>query len=152
MALLIGPIIDRLSEILLEGTPEFLAEPFVGYYHLWTGQAVNLPAVWILPVRTLFAEDESTLHQAHELTVKFGVSTSEPEDLAQLVVTTMRAVHRAIEQSWPGDWSGAVTAGQVMSLYIREHDYGVVFQHAGMFARFPELSLVIETQEAREES
>jgi hypothetical protein len=152
MALLIGPIIDRLSEILLEGTPEFLTEAFAGYYHLWTGQAVNLPAVWILPVRTLFAEDEATRHQAHEITVKFGVSNSEPEALYDLVIATMLAVDQAIEQSWPADWSDAVTAGQVMSLYIREHDYGVVLQHAGMFARFPELSLVIETQEAREES
>ena len=152
MALLIGPIIHRLTTVLKVRSPALLIEPFSDYYHLWTGQAVNLPAVWILPVRTLFAEEESTLHQAHELIIKFGVSTSEPEDLAELVVITMRAVHRAIEQSWPADWSGAVTAGQVMSLYIREHDYGVVFQHAGMFARFPELSLTIEIQEAREES
>jgi len=152
MALLIGPIIDRLTAVLQERSPALLTEPFAAYYHLWTGQAVNLPAVWVLPVRTLFAEEESTRHQAHEITVKFGVSIADPEALYDLVISTMLAVDAAIEQSWSADWSDALAAGQVMSLYIREHDYGVVFQHAGMFARFPELSLTIETQELREES
>jgi hypothetical protein len=150
MAELIGPVIERIVAVLQARLPGLVEEPFVEFRRLWTGQAANLPAVWVLPVRTVFAEEESTLHQAHQITVKFGVAAGDPEDLAAAVIDTMRGVHRALEQSWPGDWGDAVEGGQVQSLFIREHDYGVVFQAGGMFARFPEIDLVIEVQELRE--
>jgi hypothetical protein len=152
MAELIGPVIERVVWVLGQRTPGLLAAqvPFAEYRKLWTGHAANLPACWVMPVRTVFAEEGSTLRQAHQVTVKIGVQTSDPEELAELVVAYMRAVHRALEQSWPGDWVDAVSGGVVQNLFVREHDYGVVFQGGNMFARFPELDLVVEVEELRE--
>jgi hypothetical protein len=156
MALFIEPIIEKMLAILAARTPVLLSEDgwpeFAEYGKVFTGGGANLPAVWAMAARTQFAEEESTLHQAHQITVKFGVQAAEPKELMRAVFAYMRAVHRAIEKSWSGDWEDAIEGGQVQRLFIREHNYGSTWARDGSVAKYPELDVVIEVQEAREET
>jgi hypothetical protein len=147
MALLIKPVIDKLLEILAADTTSF-----VEFGKLFTGAAANLPAVWVMPGRTVIDPECSMLRQAHLITIKFGVQDADPNTLMDAVMALMVEIHDAISASWPADWVGAVTGGQVQSLAIREHDYGPTWTAGGMVAKFPEMDLVIEVDELREES
>jgi len=147
MALLIRPVVDKLLEVLAARTTGFRQ-----FGRLFTGAAVNLPAVWVMPGRTGIDPEASTLHQAHQILVKFGVENSDPDELANDAMARMLEIHAAIEASWPGDWVDAVTGGQVQSVTIREHDYGPTWTAGGMIAKFPEMDLVVEVEELRSES
>ena len=147
MALLIRPVIDKLLEVLAARTAGFAQ-----FGRLYTGVAPNLPAVWVMPGRTVIDPEASTLHQAHLVTIKFGVENSDPDELMNDAMDRMKEIHAAIEASWPGDWVDAVTGGQVQSVTIREHDYGPTWTAGGMVAKFPEMDLLIEVEELRSES
>jgi len=147
MAKFVRPVIEKLLEVLAARTTGF-----VQFGRLFTGAAANLPAVWVMAGRTVIDPEASTLHQAHLITVKFGVEHSDPDELMNAAMDGMKEIHGAIEASWPGDWVDAVAGGQVQSLTIREHDYGPTWTAGGMVAKFPEMDLVIEVEELRSES
>jgi hypothetical protein len=147
MALLIKPVIDKLLEILAAD-----ATSFVECGKLFTGAAANLPALWVMPGRTVIDQECSMLRQTHLITIKFGVQDADPDALMNGAMDLMAEIHGAIEASWPGDWVNAVTGGQVQNVTIREHDYGPTWTAGGLVAKFPEMDLVIEVEELREES
>lgn len=147
MAQFIGPVIDKLLEVLVARTTTF-----VEFGRLFTGAPGNLPACWVMAARTQFGEEEGTLHQAHQITVKFGVQADTPDGVIQAALAGMKEIHLAIEASWPADWVGAVPGGVVTEIYIREHDYGLTWERGAGLAKFPELDVFIETQELRNET
>lgn len=146
MALFIRPVIDKLLEVLAARTTSFRE-----FGRLFTGVMPNAPAVWAMPARTGIDPEASTLHQAHQVLIKFGVEHSVPDDLINAAMDLMVEIHAAIEASWPGDWADAVHGGQVQSVTIREHDYGPTWTAGGMIAKFPEMDLLIEVEELRED-
>lgn len=154
MAEFIGPVIERMLAVLQARTPGLLGDrpAFASYGRLFTGGAGNLPAVWAMAARTQFGDEEATLHQAHQITIVFGVEAGDPEELARLAMAYMRAVHLAIEMSWPGDWADVIPGGVVMVVRIREHNYGSTWAGGGTIAKFPELDVVVEVQELRSEA
>lgn len=147
MAEFIAPVINQLLTEL-----EARTTSFTEFHRLWTGIAMNVDCIWVMAARTSFAEEGSTLGQVHEITIKFGVAHTDPDELAIAAMARMKEIHEAIEQSWPGTWPEAVSGGQVQGLWIREHDYGPTWEKEGTLAKFPELSLVIEVQELREDA
>ena len=72
----------------------------------------------------------------------------EPDDLTDAAMAYMRAVDLALDQSFPADWEGKLGAnGVVLRVFVSGHDYGPLFERGGVLARFPELELVVETEE-----
>jgi hypothetical protein len=151
MAEFVGPVVDRALAILQARTPALLAaagqRAFQDLGRQFTGIAVNFPSVWVMPIRTEFDAEGSTRHQAHALTVKFAVEGSSPEDLAAVALAYMKAIDDAFTASDPADWVGALESGQVQRVFVRAHDYGPLFERGQVMARFPEMDLVVETQE-----
>jgi len=143
----IEPIIEHLIAVLRARTSSFSE-----FGKLFSGAAINVDAIWVMPERTSFAEEGSTLDQVHEITVKFGIEATELDDVAHGAMARMREAHKAIEASWPGDWQEVLKGGQVSRIWIRQHNYGPTYANDGRMAKFPELSLVVETKELREEA
>jgi len=150
MAEHIGPIVEKVREILRERMPAALGAraPFVEIGKSWTGVNVNPPSAWVMPVRTDFdGEVQGYLAGMHTITIKFGVAGAEPDLVTDEALVYMAAMDAALEASWPGDWAGTLEHGSVLRVWVRSHDYGPLFERGNMIARFPEMDLVIETAE-----
>jgi len=143
----IKPIVENVLAVLKDRTPGELGarEPFVEYGTQFTGVVTGFPALWVMPVRSEFdAESQGYMHEAHQITVTFGVTGSEPGEVTDAAMAYMKAIDAAIQASWPADGSGL----GVMRIFVRSHDYGPLLNRGGVLARFPELDLVVETAEA----
>jgi hypothetical protein len=147
----IEPIVENVIAVLETRTPELLEglDPFVQFGKQFTGVAVNFPAVWVMPVRTVLDPEQQHLrHQAHQLTVKFGVSASDPDQVTTLAMRYMELIDQALLASDGGsDWDGVLQAGSVLRVFVQGHDYGPLYERGGIMSRFPELDLVVETSE-----
>ena len=148
----IDPIVANVIAVLRARTPALLdavALPnFVDFGKQFTGITVNFPSVWVMPVRTLFgAEMQQGRHEEHQVTVKFGVSSSEPDAVTQAAVDYMVVIDRALSDSDPADWTSLLQGGQVLRVFVQSHDYGALLGRGSAIARFPELDLVVETME-----
>jgi hypothetical protein len=149
MAELITPVVEKVIAVLKERTPSALGarESFVDYGKEFTGVVANFPSVWVMPVRTSFDAELDGRRQAHQVKVTMAVTGSEPDEVTDAAMAYMKAVDTAIAASWPADWVGAVSGGQVLRVFVEGHDYGPLFGKEGGLARFPELDLVVEVME-----
>ncbi|KKM18469.1 hypothetical protein LCGC14_1665410 [marine sediment metagenome] len=152
MAEFIKPIIETAIAILQARTPALLRaaglDEFVDFGQQFTGVAPNFPSVWVMPARTVFdADSQHMRHQAHQLQIKFGVSGTEPDDVTAAAMGYMQAIDGAIGASDPEDWQGVIQGGAVLRVFVQGHDYGALFERGGAMARFPELELIVETEE-----
>ena len=146
----IAPIVARTLSVLRKYTPGTVGtrEPFVDFGQQFAGVVQNWPSVYVMPVRTVHdPEEQNTRHQAHQVKITIAVSATEPDLVTDAAMAYMTAVDAAIAQSDPADWADAVTAGTVLRVFVQTHDYGPLFQRGGMLARFPELDLLVETEE-----
>lgn len=138
----IAPLVDWLLGLLQGMTPEQYGglEPFVEFHKSFTGVVMNWPPVSVMPRKTAFDPDTvGASHSKSALTVKFGVNGADPDQVAADAMAYMRAIDAAIE--------AAPAPAQVTHVHIEDHDYGVLFERAGGFAKFPELHLEVEVYE-----
>ena len=152
MAEFIGPVIDRVLAALEKYMPAALPadqDPVMEFGRQFTGVVANMPAVYVMPVRTAFDADAEYLHQVHQVQIKLAVSGSTPEDVTAAALAYVRAADLAIAQAeTAGEFCDAVTGGNVLRVFVSAHDYGPLFEgHAGL-ARFPEIELTVEVAEA----
>ena len=148
----IKPIIENVLAVLQARTPALLQaaglDEFVDFGKQFTGVAQNFPSVWAMPVRTAFdADSQQTRHQAHQVQIKFVVSGVEPDDVTAAAMDYMQAIDGALAASDPGDWQGIIQGGVILRVFVEGHDYGPLFERGGALARFPELELIVETEE-----
>lgn len=144
----IGPVVAAAISILETYTPALLAaaarDPFAEYGRAFTGVVANTPAVYVMPVRTSFDADiQGCFGELHQITIKFAVTGSDPEDLADAALAYMKAIDEAIQQATGADWGTAASR-----VFIQGHDYGPLYERGGSYAKFPELELIVEAQEA----
>jgi hypothetical protein len=149
----VAPVIERLLEVLQKHLPTTLPtdqEPVTEFGRQFTGVTVSFPAVYVMPLRTVFDEDaQNYVHQAHQIQIKLAVSGSQPGDVTDAAMTYIKAVHLAIAQAdAAGEFADAVTAGQVLRVFVSAHDYGPLFDRGSVLARFPEIELLVEVAEA----
>lgn len=152
MADFIRPLVDNAIAILKAKVAAHLPQnkpDFRQHGRIFTGVVLNFPAVWVQPVRTDFDEDsDHSRHQAHQIKIKIGLSAADPEELAKDALDYVRAVDLALTASEPKSWENKLPSGVVMRTWVAAHDYGQVFEAgAGALARFPELDLIVETEE-----
>lgn len=151
MAELIAPIVSTMLSVLQARTPALLASadlpPIAQWGSEWTGVVLAWPALWAMPIRTQFDPEGSLRHQLHDLTIKIGVQSTTPEQLATLAMAYMQVIDAALDASDPADWAAALTGGEVTRLFVQGHDYGPLYQRGNAMARFPEMTVQIETQE-----
>jgi hypothetical protein len=128
----ITPIVASISAILQSYTPALLASgdygPFVDYGFCFTGVVENPPALWVMPVKTNIDDEGTTQKERHEITVKFAVTGSEPDDLVNAAMAYMVALTMAIRSAQVTDWQGGVIPLRVL---VFEQDYGPTYQREG---------------------
>ena len=150
MAEYIKAAIDAVLAALAKRMPAALPvdrEPIVEYGRQFTGIVANMPALYVMPRRTLFdADAQGVENMAHELQITLAVSGSEPGDVTDAAMIYVRAVHQAIAAA---DAAREITVegGQVGRVFVVSHDYGPLFEKGGGLARFPEIDLLVEVAE-----
>lgn len=153
MAEFIEPVVEKVVGVLQARLPALVEEAGLEeireYGRLFTAVIENPPAVCVMPVRTTFDPDVAgVIQEVHEITITFGITGSERDDLTVLAMRYMRAIDRALMGSWAeGDWSGVLAGGQVLNVFVRGHDYGPLMRSGSMMARFPEVDVVVEAVE-----
>jgi len=147
MAFYIAPIVTAVQGILAKYTPAALESsgygPFVEIGSLFTGVMDNPPEAWVMGMRSDLDDSGNSLFEKHLVTVKFGVTASDPDDLWTAAAAYMKAVSDAMAAAQPSDW-GTVIPNHA---HVFGHDYGPVFQKGGVLARFPECHVEIEVNE-----
>ena len=149
MANYVRPVVDAVAAVLEKYTPALLAametprDPFREYLRAFTGQLKNPPAVWVMPGRTAIDPEATVLRQQSVITVRIGVTGSEPEDLMDAALDYVRAVSDAVLVA-----SGGADWGQdILRVFPEVHDYGPLYTQGKAFARFPEVHLVADHAE-----
>ena len=141
----IGPVVDWVIATLQAATPGLLSaagvEPFGEFRKSWTGVAINWPPVAVMPRASDFDPETTSVHTMHGLTIKFGVSSDDPDAIEVAATVYMKAIDDAITQA-TGTW-----LAQMSHVHISRHDYGPLFGKDGGFAKFPEMILEVETYE-----
>lgn len=124
-------------------------ENFVTVDSHFAGVEVNLPAAWVIPLRTSFAEDaQHSRAQRHELRVIVGIAAADPQDLDDLAMDYVAAVDRALQAADTARaWEGKLANGIVLRVFVASHEYGPLIETTHGIARFPTLELLIETEE-----
>jgi len=146
----IKPVIDAVLTALEKRVPAALPvdrEPIREYGRQFSGIVANMPALYVMPRRTLFDPDaQGVENMAHELQITLAVSGTEPGDVTDAAMVYVRAVHQAIAAA---DAAREITVmgGQVNRVYVVGHDYGPLFAKGGGMARFPEIDLTVEVAE-----
>lgn len=150
MAKFIQPIVDQTVKSLQDRTLVLISprDQFAEIGRQFSGVVMNFPACYVMPVRTVFdADSDHTRHQAHQIQIRLAVTGPTPEAVTEAAMFYMRVVDQAISESDPEDWQGILQGGQVQRVWIQGHDYGPLFDQGGRHARFPELELIVETEE-----
>ena len=139
MARFIAPICEWLLGVL-QSAPMGELEPFAEFHKSWTGVAMNWPPVAVMPRSSAFdPEITGVSHSENLLTVKFGVNGPDPDQVAADAMAYMAAIDAAITAApWPLD---------VKRVFVQQHDYGMLYERSGNFAKFPELHLLVEVYE-----
>ena len=146
MAEFIGPVVDWLAGVLTGEALEdaLLAaglEAFAEVKKSWTGVVINWPPCSVMPRDTDFDPEGTAVHGTHGLTIKFGVSGEDSDQVASDAMAYMLAIDAAIAGS-AGTW-----LPQMSKVFVKRHDYGPLFSKDNSFAKFPELHLEVETYE-----
>jgi hypothetical protein len=140
MAEFIGPVVDWLVGIVAGVAPDGL-EAFAEVKKSWTGVVMNWPPAAVMPRTSDFDPEGTAVHATHGLTIKFGVSGDDSDQVAADAMGYMKAIDAAITAG-VGTWPAAVS-----KVFVARHDYGPLFQKDGSFAKFPEMHLEVETYE-----
>ena len=149
MALYIAPIIAAIQGILAKYIPDLMATGNTGYPSFmeigseFTGIAPNPPQAWVMPVRTSIDDEPNYLAEKHEVSVRFAVIASDPEEIVAAAMVYMKAISDAMAMAQPSDWEAVVPT----HTHIFEHDYGPLYERAGVMMRFPECHIEIEVAE-----
>ncbi|HWQ55683.1 MAG TPA: hypothetical protein VN442_18495 [Bryobacteraceae bacterium] len=147
----IAPVIAKLTEILQARTPALLAAAqrgeFVDWGHAWTGVFGGIPGVRVSAVRSEFDPESTPCHARHQARIKLAVTGTDPDDVHAAAIAYVKAVHLALAASWPGDWVGTPAGGVTIRLFVMGHDYGPLFEGKGMVVKFPEMDVLVETEE-----
>lgn len=147
MPLYISPVVAAVVNILTTYMPAALTDtgygPFVAIGKLFTGVMDNPPEAWVDGVRTQIDDSGNSLAERHDITIKFGVTATDPDDIQAAAVVYMKAIADAIDAAQPADW-GTVIPNRAR---VIEHDYGPLFVKGNVLARFPEAHLEIEVNE-----
>jgi hypothetical protein len=147
MPFYIAPIVTALQGILASYMPDALEgsglPAFLQVGAVFTGIMNNPPEAWVMGVRTQIDDAGNSLFQKHLVTVKFGVTASDPDNLWTAAAVYAKAISDAIAAAQPADW-GVVVPNHAT---VIEHDYGPVFQKDGVLARFPECHVEVEVNE-----
>jgi hypothetical protein len=150
MAVYIAPIVAAVQGILTEDMPALLEStgygPFLDIGTVFTGVMDNPPEAWVMGMRTQIDDEGNTYYERHLVTVKFGVTATDPDDLASAAAAYMKAITDAVNGASPSDWTEA-GAPVPNAAHVVEHDYGPVFQKGEVLARFPECHIEIEVNE-----
>lgn len=150
MAKYITPVVAALQAILAQYMPGALDGsgyvPFVDIGEVFTGVMDNAPEAWVMGVRSQMDDEGNVWNEKHTVTVKFGVTATDPDDLGQAARVYMKAITDAVNSAAPADWTAA--GGSVPNrVLVYEHDYGPVFEKGGVLARFPEAHIDVEVYE-----
>jgi hypothetical protein len=106
----------------------------------WTGVVMNWPSAAVMPRTSQFdPEVVGASHSMNLLTVKFGVQGMDADQVTGDATAYMLAIDAAID--------AAGLPPNAVRVFIQEHDYGLLYQKSGSFAKFPELHLLIEVYE-----
>lgn len=136
--------LSQVQGALMQATPALLESlnlaPFTAVDRVFVGQAPNPPQCWVMPVRTVFADEGSNVEEASSLVVTAAVSGGDPEALGAAAISYVWAIDEAIRQ-----W--AAWDARVMRVFIQEHDYGKLYAKGGAFTRFPDVHVLVEMQE-----
>jgi hypothetical protein len=145
MSQLIQPILDGFVALLQQ--MEFTADPaFASVGYAWTGLLINAPAAWAMPGRTAFPDrgDGTLRQQIHSVTIRLGITGSDPEELTKRALRYVQAVDAAIQAMPNTLWGNAI---RVLRVFVVEHDYGVMWKNAGTVAFWPDIHLEVEVEE-----
>ena len=137
--------IDAVLSLLTDYTPAILAElnqtPFTRFGRAFRGQLMAAPEVWAEPVNTTLDDEGQSRHQIHQVKVTVGLVGGDPEALTDLALDYVRAVDLAVAQN------EKTFAAPVLRIFVREHNYGALRVKGTGFAVFPEVFLLVETEE-----
>jgi hypothetical protein len=135
----IGPVVGWLKGVL-KGADMGEMDAFAEIRESWTGVIINWPSASVMGRTSAFdGEIVGGSHSRNELTVKFGVNGSDPDQVVRDATAYMKAIDAAI--------AGAEWLPTFSRVYVSQHDYGPLFERNGNFAKFPELHLMVEVYE-----
>ncbi len=147
-AKLIGPILDTLATMLrgmksdtLDTLPAF-AEVKVGM-----GLSVNSPSARVMPRKTVFTDDQGQSRaEVHLVTIRLGITGSDPDELTARMVKYVTAVDAAIEKMQDTEWPDYVLSS---GRFVTEHDYGAIYSGNNGLACWPEIHVAVKAEEWR---
>lgn len=114
--------------------------PFAEVKQSWTGVVVNWPPAAVMAEKSQFDPAiEGCSHSQNLLTVKFGVQNADSDQLTADAMAYMQALDAAIR--------GAAAPENAARVFVQDHDYGLLYEKNGSFAKFPELHVLIEVYE-----
>jgi len=146
MAEHISTSIRVLKAILVNDTPTILSgmtrAPFTGVGTFFSGMMPSPPYAWVQPRSTEFDDETQVETQRDQVTVKIGISGSDPEAIAAAALDYVAAVDQAIRDAADAELDPTIT-----HLHIQAHDYGLLYVDKGGFARYPEIHLEITRRE-----
>lgn len=145
MSQLIQPILDGFKSLLQNiqfGADDQLRD--IGQQ--WTGNLVNPPGAWVMPGKTQFPDrGEGTVRsQVHGITIRIGLTGSDPEELSARALRYVQAVDAAIEAMPNTSWGDTL---RVLYVFVAEHDYGVMWRSGNVVAMWPDIHLEVEVEE-----
>lgn len=146
--LLIQPIIDGVKSMLqaLECGED---DAFRTVAVAWTGLLVNPPAAWVMPGRTQFPDrdDGTTRKEVHAVTIRLGLSGSDPDELTYRAMRYVGYVDDAVENLLNTVWGNTI---RVLHVVVLEHNYGLMWHNSqGTVAVWPDLHIEVEVEELR---
>jgi hypothetical protein len=141
---LIQPIVDCFKAILQGMTADQLGDlpAFRGVDQVWNGTLINSPEAHVLGIRTSFPDrgEGSARNQVHAVTIRLGITGTDPESLVKQAIRYVQAVDLAIDQfaGWPDYFKYC---------YVAVHDYGPLFARANGLAVWPDIHCEVEVEE-----
>jgi hypothetical protein len=147
MPLYISPIVAAVQGILTKYIAQVLDNsgypPFVSVGTLFTWVMNNPPQAWVDGVKTQLDDSGNSILERHLITIKFGVTGTDPDDIAASAKVYMKAICDAIALATPQDW-GEIVPNRA---FVVEHDYGPLWVKESVLSRFPEAHLEVEVNE-----
>ena len=145
MADFAAPIVEWLVSVVAAADAGDL-DGFAEVKKSWTGIALNWPPASVYPRNSSFdPEIMNASHSMNQITVKFGVRGTDPDQVTADAMAYMKAIDDAIYAAVGGD----AMPRQVSRVFVAQHDYGPLYgevKGGGMF-RFPEMHLLVEVFE-----
>ena len=137
--------LDQVQAALVCGTEALLTsrnrEAFNSFNRMFVGMAQNPPQLWVMPERTVLAEEGSMIASVSDLRVAAAVVAGEPEQVVLAAVDYVWAIDQALR--YPAKpWDA-----RIMRVFVGSHEYGPVYVRTSGFARYPEVKVFVQMQE-----